>query len=107
MEQNDNGYQPSDWRSLEMHRLIAERIKADPSLIELARSNIARWKGRRGTTSAYSEWDEILAAGTERVLRVITGEGQESARLRSSTPFTGILSEDERREIFDRWSTRS
>lgn len=104
MEQVDNKYLPSDWRSLEMHRLIATKLKTDPSLVERARSNISRWKNQRGVKPAYSEWEEILSSGMDRILRVLTSEDQASARLRSSTPFTGILAKEERKEIYARWS---
>jgi hypothetical protein len=103
MEQFDNKYLPSDWRSLEMHRLIATKLEADPSLLERARSNISRWKNQRGMRPAYLEWEEILSSGMDRILRVLTSEDQASARLRSSTPFTGILSDAERIQLFSRW----
>jgi len=106
VEQVDNKYQPSDWRSLEMHRLIAKKLEANPSLVERARSNISRWKSLRGETPAYSKWEDILSSGNDRILRALTAEDQESARLRSSTPFTGILSATERKEIYARWNRR-
>jgi len=106
MEQGDNKYLPSDWRSLEMHRLIATKLEADPSLVERARSNISRWKNQRGLTPAYSEWEEILSSGMDRILHVLTSEDQASARLRSSTPFTRILSDTERIQLFNRWAEK-
>lgn len=102
MEQGDNKYLPSDWRSLEMHRLIATKLEADPSLVERARTNISRWKNQRRLTPAYSEWEEILSSGMDRILHVLTSEDQASARLRSSTPFTCILSDTERIQLFNR-----
>lgn len=104
VEQIDNKYLPSDWRSLEMHRLIATKLEADPSLVERARSNISRWKNQRGERPAYLEWEEILSSGMDRILHVLTSEDQASARLRSSTPFTGILSDAERKMIYAHWS---
>jgi hypothetical protein len=104
VEQIDNKYLPSDWRSLEMHRLIATKLEADPPLIERARSNISRWKNQRGERPAYLEWEEILSSGMDRILHVLTSEDQASARLRSSTPFTGILSDAERKMIYTHWS---
>lgn len=106
VEQIDNKYLASDWRSLEMHRLIATKLEADPSLVERARSNISRWKNQRGERPAYLEWEEILSSGMDRILHVLTSEDQESARLRSSTPFTGILSDAERIQIFKRWANK-
>jgi len=96
VEQIDNKYLPSDLRSLEMHRLIATTLEADPSLIERARSNISHWKNQR--------WEEILSSGMDRILHVLTSEDQASARLGSSTPFTGILSDAERKMIHTHWS---
>ena len=104
VEQIDNKYLPSDWRSLEMHRLIATKLEADPSLLERARSNISRWKNQRGERPAYLEWEEILSSGMDRILQVLTSEDQASARLRSSTPFTGILSDTERIQLFNRFA---
>ncbi|WP_434516471.1 hypothetical protein AB6Q56_07630 [Dechloromonas sp. ARDL1] len=106
MEIDGNKYLTSDWRSLEMHRLIAKKLETNPSLVDRARSNISRWKSTRGVVRSYTEWEEILSSGKDRILRVLVGEDQDSARLRSSTPFTGILSETERKEIFARWSGR-
>lgn len=106
MEQVDNKYLPSDWRSLEMHRLIATKLEADPSLVDRARSNISRWKNQRGLTPAYSEWEEVLSSGMERIFHVLTCEDQASARLRSSTPFTDILSDTERIQLFNRWKNK-
>ena len=104
VEQIDNKYLPSDWRSLEMHRLIATKLEADPSLVERARSNISRWKNQRGERPAYLEWEEILSSGMDRILHVLTSEDQASARLRSSSPFTGILSDAERKAIYASWN---
>lgn len=106
MEQIDNKYLPSDWRSLEMHRLIASKLEADPSLVERARSNISRWKNQRGERPAYLEWEEILSSGMDRILHVLTSEDQASARLRSSTPFTGILPDADRIQLFNRWAEK-
>ena len=106
MKGNDNKYTSSDWRSLEMHRLIAQKLAEDPSLVELAQSNISRWSSMRGKTRSYLEWEDILSSGIQRTIDILTGEDQECARLRSSSPFTGILSETERTELFNRWKER-
>ena len=100
-EMEGNGYLPSDWRSLDLHRLVAERIRNDPDLLVRAAENIEHW-GRPG----YEEWRAILAEGLEKVIEVMLGEGQDSARLRSSSPFVTLLSEDERAEVFTRWRDR-
>lgn len=106
MKGNDNKYTESDWRSLEMHRLIAKKLLENPSLVELAQSNISRWSSVRGKTRSYLEWEDILSSGIQRTIDILTGEDQECARLRSSSPITGVLSEAERTDLFIRWKDR-
>src|SRR5690242_298926 len=43
-----------DARSLAMHAVIAQKIEREPSLLRIARRNIARWKVRR--QDAAPEW---------------------------------------------------
>lgn len=89
---------------LEYHRLIADRLQADPeSVLEHARSNLERWMAaHQGTGSAYAleEWQQLLNnKTTQELIRLITEESDRGQRLRSSTPFTGILSAQERMEL--------
>lgn len=51
---------------------------------------------------ALLEWEHILDTHTkEQILSIIEGDSEESIRLRSSSPFTGILNDEERRTIFE------
>lgn len=102
MKVPDNKYLASDWRSLELHRIVARRLLADPSVLDHALANIARW--RKTTGVSLDEWESIIAKGPRPVLRVLLGKTQEAARLRSSTPFTGIISPEERAAVFARFS---
>lgn len=88
-----------------MHRVIADRLRGgDLSALARARSNLDRWQSQFGTDlpSAYSEWIKILDAGLERVLYVLEADDQDSIRKRSSSPFAGVLSPQERWEILRR-----
>jgi hypothetical protein len=88
-----------------MHRVIAARLRAgDLSALARARSNLSRWQSQFGTElpRAYGEWLEILDTGLESVLRVLEADDQESIRKRTSSPFTGVLSPQERWEILRR-----
>lgn len=49
-------------RSLAAHRLIAERLRADPSLLEQARARVEGWLGEGGARSYAAAWRELLAA---------------------------------------------
>ena len=89
-----------------LHRVIAGMIEAgDPRPAERALQNLERWRSRFGGSlpQAYAEWDELLLAGdTNRILSILTGSDQDAIRRRSSSPFTGILSQRERMEIMRR-----
>jgi hypothetical protein len=42
------GHQRIDQRSLALHRAIAEKLRADPSLIQIAHDNLDRWSAKGG-----------------------------------------------------------
>lgn len=88
-----------------MHRIIAERLRSgDLSPLQKARSNLERWELQFGGVlpDGYLEWVAILDSGLDAVLRVLEGDDQEAVRIRSSSPFAGVLSPRERWEILRR-----
>lgn len=92
-------------QSAAMHLVIASRIRAgDRSPILRAHSNLERWRLSFGgeLPAAYAEWVELLDSGIERVLLALEGDDQSSVRVRSSSPFTGILTPRERWDILRR-----
>jgi len=92
----ENGHDVVDRRSLAFHRLIASKIEAEPKLVEVASRNIDRWK-RQGRTEEYlGEWEHVLRSGVGEVVRVLRSTGERATRLRQSSPFVGILAQDER-----------
>jgi len=51
------------------------------------------------------EWEYILTEySRERILAVLESDSEEAVRLRSSSPFTGILNDTERKIIFELFS---
>jgi len=55
-----------------------------------------------GVSPAIYEWSRILRTySKEEILSLLENQSEEAARLRSSSPFTGILSQDEREEIMN------
>ncbi len=95
-----------DELNLAFHRLVAVKLRQNPSaVLQIARDNLNRWLhsdsfsgGERG---ALLEWAEFLAqAAPETICQAITQATEEGQRLRSSSPFVGVLSEEERKEIW-------
>ena len=98
----------ADERSVALHKEIAEKLKSNPALWDIPRKNLARWKQRHdGLSRALEEWERIFHQKTnEEIISLLESVSEESMRLRSSSPFTGILNDDERKKIFRSFSMK-
>ena len=97
-----------DERSLALHRLVAEKLRATPELLDKARENVRRWRETGGNASpALAEWAGILAAPASEVVALLAERSERATRLRQSSPFAGVLTEAERRAIYESYSTRT
>ena len=91
--------------ALAYHRAVAERLRAEPeAVLERARRNLHRWaEGDAfgpGEQASLEEWRRILGeADVDRLIEIMTDLSDEGQRLRSSSPFVGTLSPEERLEI--------
>jgi hypothetical protein len=94
-----------DARSLALARAVAAKIRRNPSFLQRASDNLVRWKERHSTwPRCLSEWEEILSSRTlDDVLAILLEDSEDGRRRRQSSPFTGILTPAERREIFERY----
>jgi excisionase family DNA binding protein len=91
-------------QSLWLHRAVAGRVAADPeAAIARACRNLELMASAAGRRSPWlARWEEVLAAGPERVLRVLTdADSPLAVELRQNSPFAGLLSEAERRLLLE------
>ena len=97
-----------DERSLALHRRIAERLRENPALIDVARDNIDRWLQdcAPGACPALLEWQSILKGSIEGVLDALLATNERAVRLRQSTPFAGCLDPIERTAILMEFQRR-
>jgi len=88
-------------RSLAMHAVIARKIERDPALLDIARRNLQRWRGRweRATPGWLNEWQELLKRPWPQIAALITEPSEHASRLRQSSPFAGVLTNAERWRI--------
>jgi hypothetical protein len=93
----------SETRSLAMHALIAAKIAHDPGLLSKPRQNLARWSARWGGNPPRwaVEWQGILQRPWPEIAALITEPSENSARLRQSSPFAGVLTPQERKRIYE------
>lgn len=91
-------------RSLELNRLVAGKIRRQPELMDFVRSNLKSTlddqKLSDSCKDALKEWDYILRNfRTDVVLDTLVEESERGQRLRQSTPFWGILTQEERGQV--------
>ncbi len=93
-----------DLLSLMLHRAVAEKMLTDEKrVLKIARDNLDRWLRLDDSHARFAllEWKEILdSSTTDEVIKIITADTDEGQRLRSSSPFTGVISQEERKEIY-------
>lgn len=91
--------------ALAYHHAVADRLRAEPdAVLEHTRLNLDRWTEDDafgpGDLASLEEWRRILdEADVNRLVEIITDASDEGQRLRSSSPFVGALSPEERLEI--------
>ena len=92
-----------DARSLAMHCKIAQKISRDPELLKIAEQNLARWRQKSaGEYPRYlEEWQEIIDRPWMEIADFITSISDDATRLRSSSPFAGVLGAEERKRIYE------
>ena len=84
---------------------IAEKLRARPELIEIARENLDRWTpGRSG--KYFDAWREILARPLDEVLTAIVEDSEWMTAMRQTSPFAGVLDPRERWAIYDEFAER-
>ena len=96
------GHPHIDRRMLALARLVAERIDRNPDLLQVAVNNLERWSRmhKDGLSVASAEWKKLIERHNWPEIRaMLVEDNDEGQRLRSSSPFTGIVSEAEWKAI--------
>lgn len=89
-------------QSLWLHAALTLKLVNDPdAVLGIARRNLDRQRDHGSSRSAayIREWEAILDGGVGRVIEAFLDQSDHGATLRSCTPFTGVLSQDEVRSI--------
>src|SRR5579864_5368035 len=98
------GHQRIDERSLALHRAIADKLRARPELIDIARDNLDRWSAAETRSQPYWDaWREILSRPLPEILSLLGEESERMTALRQATPFAGVLEPAERWAIYARF----
>jgi len=98
-----------DRRSLALAEAIVAKLRVQPELLQLARETLQNWIQQRQPAVPYAltEWQEILTNQPfDDILALLISPDPEPTRLRQSNPFCGILTQQERMQIFQDYETR-
>ncbi len=97
-----------DERSLALAQAIAQRVRTNPALVEMARNNLDRWSRTCSprAKATLQEWRDVLDGPIDGVIALLIGEDERAVRLRQSNPFAGALPQAVRNEILLRYQAR-
>ena len=92
-----------DRLSLALHAAVKRELLSDPErVLQIAKNNLKRWCEKYDTTPKWaSDWYEILNSDVSAVANVLESEDEMSTLLRSSSPFTNVITEQERADIIE------
>jgi hypothetical protein len=89
-------HREAELQALAYHRLVAERL--DRRLVERARRQLEQRRRAGHIDERWaSEWERILSGSLEEIREVISADTARGAQLRQTSPFAGVLNEQERR----------
>ncbi len=94
---------------LELDRLIAEHLIADPgAVLTVARRNLARARAERPVheQGSISEWENIIEQPLIAIVSLLLADDAESLHLKQTSPFAGVLTQDERAQAMQRVQVR-
>jgi hypothetical protein len=96
-------HQRLDARSLALHCCIARKLLLDPSLVVQVKNTLERWREQTAppVPKYFSEWAQILKKPVPEIAAFLASMSETAVRLRQSSPFTGVLTADEREKIFE------
>ena len=88
-------------RSLQMHRAVARRIARHPELIDVTRERLECLRRINPHGAMYHDrWSELIASPLPVLLRAMTEDSDAGATLRKESPFTILVTHEDRRRAF-------
>ena len=99
---------PDQVRSLWLHRAVAGKVARNPGRsLNLARQNASRVLDKQpasGTERWLRRWVQAIDQGPDAVMEILTSRSPLAREMRQVSPFAGVLTEKERREVLRSFS---
>lgn len=104
-----NLHRLAEERSLAYHAAVADRLRRDPNLLDIARTRLAEWIAAGHSPAHARAWQEILTRPLDDILTFLADPGERARELRQFTPFAGFIDPRERwrlwREVRAGWES--
>lgn len=84
---------------IEAHSLALERLRAEPARLADVAAQLHRWRavaGESRTDPYWAEWEALIAAGVGAVERAVSVDTDRAAALRSVSPLSVLITQQER-----------
>jgi Helix-turn-helix domain len=92
------GHRMAELQALAYHRVVADRLSEH--LIENARRRLKRLRAESRIDPRWAEeWERILAMPLPKVAKAISADTPRARELRQTSPFAGVLTEQERKRL--------
>ena len=97
----ENPHRLNDLRSLAIHREVATRLRADPSLLAGPRRRVEQWLTSGAVHPFYARaWSGLTSGPMEDLLRLLGDESERATDLRHCSPFAGLVDPQTRWRIW-------
>jgi hypothetical protein len=103
MTETQNLHQLAELRSIAYHQAIAQRLRANPELLDTVRQRLQSQldsEAHPPTSSSQRHWaqvwSELIEQPIDQLLEFMLERSDKADQLRQSTPFAGILTPAER-----------
>jgi hypothetical protein len=94
------GHRVAELQALAYHRLVAERLT--DQIVENAQRRVLRLRSEGRVDPRWAdEWDRILSLPLPEVAKAISADTARARELRQTSPFAGVLTEQERRRLVE------
>lgn len=88
-------------RSLQLHQVAARRLAANPELRGIARQRLQKLHDANPHGRVYQDrWAGLLGGPLPALLRTMTEASEQADALRKESPFTILVTPEERRRVF-------
>ena len=87
-------------RSIAYHSAVADRLRAEPGLVEIARARAGEWIQQGRSAHHAVRWRVLLDGPFPVLLEFLVDRGERARALRQSTPFAGFIDARQRWQIW-------